>query len=250
MKLLPVNKYHLFADKLSDIPFNTLFAKAVLDRYAKGKVFVNNIDSPATFLIAHSYGMSLLFGNINDSDFNKELIKYVLNKNGSRKNIEWLQVYPDDWHNILHQALGDQIIIYDNIINKIDNNAVESFIKLIRKDHIIQWNRINFQYNTAKAEECKINCEFRFINKENYALINGSVIPQHFWKSKTYFLSNGIGFILLNNGEFVSTAFSAFINQDNLEIGVETAGKFRNNGFAKVVCNRLLKYCEDNNYNP
>jgi L-amino acid N-acyltransferase YncA len=48
----------------------------------------------------------------------------------------------------------------------------------------------------------------------------------------------------------VSTAFSSFIHDHQLEIGIETSENSRGKKFAMVVCSSLIDYCLENNYEP
>ena len=251
MELLNTNRYNIVIDRLKEIPFNTLFANSVLTNAVKGKVFVNNIESPGSFLVCHPYGMSLLFGDVNNELFNDDLTKYFLNKDNHRTKTEWLQVFPNDWNNKIYELSNNNIIDYNNISNgKIED--INNYISENRKGRLIQWNRINFFYNNKpiSIEIKDDNLELHPVNKDNISLIYGSVVPKAFWNSETDFLQNGIGFILLNKGDFVSVAFSAFRDNEKLEIGVETSDKYRKKGMARIVCNALLNYCIDNNLEP
>jgi RimJ/RimL family protein N-acetyltransferase len=71
----------------------------------------------------------------------------------------------------------------------------------------------------------------------------GSVIPLKFWDSAKDFKQKGKGFTLLHNGEIASTAYSAFVHEDKLEIGIETVEKYRGYGFAELTCCKLIDYC-------
>ena len=66
MYRLPIEQYQSVKDQLLQLPINTLFAQAVVDGHVNGKIYVDNIQLPSTYLIYHPYGMSLLFGNQNN----------------------------------------------------------------------------------------------------------------------------------------------------------------------------------------
>jgi len=80
--------------------------------------------------------------------------------------------------------------------------------------------------------------------------MKGSVAPSSFWDSADDFFENGIGFSLFYENKLASTAFSAFIHDDKLEIGIETIEAFRGKGFVKYVCSSLIDYCLENGYEP
>jgi RimJ/RimL family protein N-acetyltransferase len=83
-----------------------------------------------------------------------------------------------------------------------------------------------------------------------FSAMPGSVIPARFWNSADDFLSRGKGFSLLHNGEIASTAYSAYVLEDKLEIGIETVEKYRGMGFAFIVCKRLIDYCIESDLTP
>jgi hypothetical protein len=63
MKLLPPASHIKAKEPLAKIQMNTLFARAVVEGHNPGKVFVDDVKNPSTFFIAHTYGISLLFGS-------------------------------------------------------------------------------------------------------------------------------------------------------------------------------------------
>ena len=71
MKLLDKTHYDSVLDRVSGIPFNTLFALTVLRSKVEGKVYVDDLVDPGTFYIAHPYGMSLLCGSTESTEFNR-----------------------------------------------------------------------------------------------------------------------------------------------------------------------------------
>ncbi len=251
MILLNNNQYEKILIQLKNVPFNTLFARAVLESKVFGKVFVDNINKPKSIFIAHEYGMSLLFGDTENLEFNLALKKYLLNENKDRSNYEWLQVYPEKWNDKLKELLNDKIINYSKLLDNYSKSEADILTEKYRENHIIQWGRVNFIYKYIdKAIFSKSEYEIKLIDSEIYDRIEGSVIPKFFWKSKELFLSEGIGYALMNGDDIVSIAFSSCKFDNVLEIGVETSEKYRNMGFANHVCQELLSYCKKNNYSP
>ena len=98
MRLLERKNYQLVSERLPEIQFNTLFAEATLNLKVEGRVYVNDLKDPGAFYVSHPYGMSLLFGETEDEEFNSRLKEYLLNSSGSRAKREWLQVHPASWN--------------------------------------------------------------------------------------------------------------------------------------------------------
>lgn len=86
-------------------------------------------------------------------------------------------------------------------------------------------------------------------DKQTFKDMKG-IIPIYFWDSADDFLENGVGFSLFYDNKLASTAYSAFIHDDKLEIGIETVAEFRGKGFAQYTCSSLIDYCVENRYEP
>ena len=243
---LAKNKYLLLIPFVKQVSFNHLFAESVLKDVVNGKVYVDCDVNPSSFYILHSYGMSLLFGNENNPAFNSWLQNYLLNKNGKRTKEEWLQVFPGAWHNRLGELLGDGLKRKRKTQEIIDEAA---------PNRVVECTRVNFkfEYNAYSLFRENLNPKsFDIIetNKKLYEKMNGVVVPKAFWKNAELFQQSGIGFSLLVDGELSSTAYSAFIHDRQLELGVETIKEFQGQGLASVCCAKLIDYCIAKDFEP
>jgi len=86
MVLLEKNHYDKVFVLLQSACINNLFARSVVEHKVSGKIYVDNINSPKVFYVVHPYGMSLLFGDYSNSDFNDHFKEYGLNLNKIRAN--------------------------------------------------------------------------------------------------------------------------------------------------------------------
>src|SRR3989339_2166524 len=138
MELLDKNNYGRLVDRLKQVKINNLFARSVIEKKISGKVFVDNIENPKTFYVVHPYGMSLLFGDSQNTDFNNKFLDYSLNTNKIRDKYEWMQAYPGDWDKVLSELYSNRLIkAAENKENKVSG--------------IIELNtRINFKFNREK----------------------------------------------------------------------------------------------------
>ena len=174
------------------------------------------------------------------NDINKDA-KLCLKK--VRNKYEWLQAYPEKWNDVLAKLFEDKLLTSENnLTNKIEN--------------IIELNtRVNFKFNKAKfnifkSENVRSDLNIERTTKNTFVKMKGSVVPSKFWENAEDFFENGIGFSLYYNDDLATTAYSAFITQDKLELGMETVEKYRGNGFAQHVCATLIDYCIEKNYEP
>lgn len=240
---LEEQEYPIVIESLNKVTINSLFARAVVLKHVSGKIYADNKDKPTTFYVVHPYGMSLLFGNHNNIKFNSAFKRHALNKNKHRNHFEWMQAYPKEWDNVLNN-------LFDNCTIKSTGN------KDNLRNGIIELNtRVNFKFDYYKYAKFKENLRTTdaVITKTSQRIFNamrGSVIPSNFWNNADDFLKNGVGFSLLFDGRLACTAFSAFLMDNKLELGMETIPEYRGKGFAQYTCSQLIDYCLENDYEP
>ncbi|MBK5721806.1 GNAT family N-acetyltransferase [Dysgonomonas sp. Marseille-P4677] len=230
-KLLNIEKLKdVMMDLLNVVPFNTLFAKCVINQIVKGDIFVDDEQNPKTFYILHPYGMSLLLGDSNNEVFNCAFKEYVLNSNKCRNRVEWMQAFPDNWHIILNNLFKNK--------GAVDIDT-----------------RINFKFNSEMSLHSEANYEennLRIVatSKIDFENMAGSVIPKLFWNDADDFIKYGKGYSLFYENNLVSMAFSSAIDDLFFELGIETKGEFRGKNFAYQVCSHLIRYCLENGFEP
>jgi len=236
MKVLHDLEKHkdLLLEQINNVPFNTLFAENVINQIVNGEIFVDNVEYPQTFYILHPYGMSLLLGE-SSNEFCKGLNKYILNSNGKRTKIEWMQAYPEDWHAILKK------MVVSNTSNQMPSIEIDT--------------RVNFKFNKSKYIELNQSSSDKDIKVlrtsiEDFEEMGGSVIPKYFWNSSDDFIKNGVGYSLFYQNSIASIAFSSVINSKYLELGIETQEQFRGRNFAYKACSALIDYCLNNDLEP
>jgi GNAT superfamily N-acetyltransferase len=244
MKLLPLNDYKLAIPKLTEVTINNLFARSVVEQHVDGKVYVDNIATPKAFYVIHPYGMSLLYGDVSDDFLQSELKDFLLDRNGLRKASEWLQIFPSELENRIDMILGKKLTISDSGTYR-DNSG----------DAVVKHKRINFKFNLQKFEQfrCKIDLnEYSFcdVDIDLYNETNGSVVPKKFWNNASEFLMHGVGFSLMVEDQAVAIAFSSFVHDEMLELGMETKSEYRRRGFASIISAKLVEYCLEKGLEP
>lgn len=243
MKLLEKRKYNLLIEPLKKVPINILFAHSVIEKRVSGEVYVNNIEEPSTFYILHPYGLSLLFGDSSNKEFNTNFKEYALNTLANRDTHEWMQVSHSDWDMVLNQLFENKIVKSSDNINRVETGIIELN------------TRVNFKFNQTKyinrkQKDIDSNIKICQTDKQIFRDMKGNVIPLNFWDNAEDFYENGIGFSLFLNDKLASTAYSAFIRKNKLEIGIETIAEFQGKGFAVDTCSKLIEYCLQNGYEP
>lgn len=243
MILLEKKNYYKLTEPLKQVSINNFFARAVVEHSVSGKVYVNDCDNPRTYYVVHPYGISLLFGDWNNEKFNNNFMDYSLNINRIRVKYEWMQAFPNNWDMVLQELFKDCLIkSSDNIEN--------------RENGIIELNtRINFKFNIARYLDFKkknIAADIKIVrtDKQIFKDMKGSVVPSYFGDSADDFTDKGVGFSLSHENKLTSTAYSAFINDNKLELGIETVEEYRGRGFAQYACSALIDYSIENNLEP
>lgn len=243
MILLEKDQYSRLLGPLKAVTNNNLFALAVAENVVEGRVFVDDVENPKSFYLIHPYGMSLLFGDWSNKKFNLEFKKYALNENRDRKSVEWMQVFPAEWNVALQDILGENLVppaFEEPFANAIELNM-----------------RVNFKFNKEKYLQGKLSekamdadTEIRRTDRDAFENMKGTVVPLYFWNDIENFENKAVAFSLYSDGKLASTAFSAFIHDEKLELGIETCDQFRGKGFAYQVCSTLIDYSIENGLEP
>ncbi|MBN2349753.1 MAG: GNAT family N-acetyltransferase [Bacteroidales bacterium] len=243
MILLDKQMYHMVTDSLKQVSINNLFARSVVEHHVSGSVYADDAENPKTFYVVHPYGMSLLFGDFSNSEFNARFRDYALNIYKSRNKFEWMQAFPKGWDKVLGDLFNGSIVkSTDNIDQHVTN--------------IIELNtRINFKFNFQKYPDFSKKNLISTVkivqtNKKIFEDMNGSVVPKYFWDNADDFLKRGAGFSLFVEDKIAATAYSAFVHDNKLELGIETVEEFRGRGFAQYSCSALIDYCLEKKLEP
>lgn len=245
MILLKKENYYKLELLLKSVGINYLFAQTVIEQKMDGKIFVDRIDRPSVAYVKHHYGMALLFGKTDNERFNQNLVKYLLNEEGKRNSGEWLQVFTEEWNLKLNELLSERIQEFSENTPKTNPENITN---------IIRSTRVNFQFNREKFSPVNLNeeSEFKLVQTDAklFDQIKGTVVPRCFWRNGKEFAETGTGFTLMFGDEPVSTAFTSFVHEPKLELGIETKKEFQGKGLALYTCSALLDYCLKNNFEP
>ncbi|MFH2096127.1 MAG: GNAT family N-acetyltransferase [Bacteroidota bacterium] len=241
MIILDKKYYHKLLPPLAEVKINHQFARAVLEQKVSGTVYADSETNPACFYVLHPYGMSLLFGECGNPEFNARFREHALNMQKTRKRFEWMQAYPNDWHQALNNLFGSNMIRYEDNKESVEENIIELN------------TRVNFRFNESKFRPfVPYGSEINIVRtgRELFADMKGSVVPASFWDNADDFCVNGVGFSLFFENKLASTAYSAFRFDNMLELGIETSEEFRGKGLAKYACSALISHCLENGLEP
>jgi len=243
MILLDKKEYYKASEPLQQVEINHLFADAVVLGHIDGRIYVDNTLKPEVFYVEHPYGMSLLFGRTTNELFNKWLIQHALNIHKIRNRFEWLQAFPNAWNELIATEWANHLI-------KQKDNEIR-----IHDDKIKENTRVNFRFNKAnylefKSKHIRDNVPVFPTDRQMFESMQGSVVPARFWNNANDFLEKAVAFSVMDGSTVASTAFSAFVIGNQLEIGIETSDNYRGKGYAANTCSALIDYCLENGYEP
>lgn len=236
MRQLPAKDYTVIRSMLEKVKIHHIFANSVLDGRVNGFVCTDSIETPKVFYIKHPCGMSLVFGDQGALRSWKAFWAWVNSYSQTEDKDEWLQAWPE--------ALSEQIERQLNLVRRHESATCEKHA------------RVNYKFDRSKflkRQNCNRNSStFTIVRTggKEFDELRGSVIPSDYWSDRDSFLNEGIGFSLIAQGVAVSTAFSAFVHDQMLELGVETQRDYQGRGFAFEVCCHLVKYCLEKKYEP
>src|ERR1019366_901121 len=169
MILLEKKGYFKLVALLKRVMINNLFARSIIEGHVSGMVYVDNPDCPKTCYILHPYGMSLLFGDSGNIEFNDQFKDYALNTKKTRNRHEWMQAFPNSWNNVLKDLFNGYMVKSSDNRGKIEAGIIELN------------TRVNFKFNLKKyllsKQPTRPNIEIVRTNREIAALMKGSVIP-------------------------------------------------------------------------
>jgi len=203
---------------LTPVPIFSGFARAVLEGYVAGQVWVDRLESPRAAYGLHGYGMSLVWGPQVDEVF-AELGEH-LRRGAYRKQDEWLQIDPRWKH-----------LDWDGAF------AAQRFIRVnFRFDELLFRARHN-------GPALPKGWQIASIGEDGFALSDINVTPRAFWKDFAAFNAHGGGFCAIHDGDIGALGFSATRFDDWLEIGIETRAAYRGRGLARAVAVAMIEKC-------
>ena len=211
----------------------------------------------------------------------EEYHKYFDEYNYARRFIDQMKIYPRanlwvdneanptllyfqmPWVNVL---AGDHISPHlEAILEKVETallfypNAEWKLVLQERFGEILE----EFTHRTFKSEKLELQHVRKFIKPlpqgfhlERVNIETAQYIDEHLhafsmtWETVENYVNNGLGYCIRFEDKVVSHAGSIFPFTKHLEIQVDTDPEYRRNGFATIVCAKLIEHCLLNDIVP
>jgi RimJ/RimL family protein N-acetyltransferase len=115
---------------------------------------------------------------------------------------------------------------------------------LLNEREVIEIFRRPFTFNAEKFNANwreKIPAGFELKRVDEALAGQARILP--IWKSPADFVSNGIGFALLDGNKIASVCTSVVVSSARVEIDIHTEEQYRRRGFASIVASALIEEC-------
>ncbi len=237
---LPKSEFRALLPRLEQVPFNHLFARAVLDGHAGGRVWVDDRVCPGFAHILTRYGMSLAWCDGGPEVSGWQLLGRHLREGRYRDRDEWLQVH-----------LGGDALPFERLIgSEMPPPGTPPGGKTCQR-----YARLNFRFDPtrhAAAGDTAVvpGLRIRPMTAAEFALPDVAVSPHLFWSDFDHCHAAGGGWCVEAGGEVCALAFASFRSGSRLEIGIETRAAHRRRGYARLAAQALIDDCLAQNLEP
>ena len=201
----------------------------IVERRQTGRIFVDHPDDPRAALFWHYSGCAILAGGSDNDRFAGGIQKLLTGKFEDNQKRFALIVDDEGWNGrILDFARGDGNIIKDRRIR-------------FRLDR----SRFSISNHPVPA-----GFELKAIDETLLGMIRGGIVPSYIWDSPRAFLSEGKGFCMMEGGDIACTAFSSYIGNRQVDIGIETAESYRRRGLGAPTAAAMVAHCLERGLGP
>ena len=223
MPRLHREEFETAAPLFKDVQYYAQVPYSVIDGNHPGTIFVDQRPRPTVALVCSHLGYYYLAGCLDNEQFCRSLRRLLFEEIEGMDSFS-LFFFPTYWEERLNEILPDR--------------ATKGTIRAF------DFNPIRFSYTNwrDKIPEgfCLKSMDERLIEKVARQ-VNPSINQTRLWMDR--FISNGLGFCLLQDEEVVSICWSPLVGNGMCDISVTTAEKFRERGFATLVVSAFIDSC-------
>jgi GNAT superfamily N-acetyltransferase len=262
---LPESRYETVATLVETVPFDRVFARAVVRGFQEGRIFADDPARPGIALIHHSCGASLLCGDpAGAAAAGESALRVVTNLLLAEQRLDAnrfrLYCHPDTWNGKLAAALDGRLIRYSDFESRgiADPDVILRRMASAPEGTVIAWTRVRFAFDGAsffrtggETVRPPEGCSIVPMDSHLFERAGGTVAPNIFWRTADLFLEHGFGYCLIApDGELASASFSAYIDGEEVDVGIETHPAFRGRGFAGIICRTMIECCLERGLRP
>jgi GNAT superfamily N-acetyltransferase len=255
---LPLPRYEAVTPLIDAVPFDRVFVRAVARGFQSGRIFTDDPSHPGIALICHSCGAALLCGNAAGGNGTEDaalrlVVSLLLAEKRLGGNRFRLYCHPGSWDAKLSAALGRRLLKYSDFesLGIANPEAIGGRISPARDGSVVAWTRVRFAFDEksffrthGKPTQPPEGFAIAPIDARLFARVSGTVAPKIFWESADRFRERGFGFCLVApDGGIASASFSAYIDGEEVDVGIGTDPAYRGRGFAYLICRTMIADC-------
>ena len=192
-----------------------VYPLSVAEGIQEGDIFTNSVKNHEKVLFwAHS-GFAYLSGNV-DEQFMEDIYGFMLDRTKSNTKRFLLMTR---------------------------NKYIQDYFE--QKDEVIVEKRYLFEYSGDKnftESPLPAGYELKEIDNQLLMKISGKIVPTLFWKDVNDFLEKGKGYCITCENDIASWAFSAAVSTKEIDIGIETDAKYKQQGLGIIVAKKMMQY--------
>ena len=192
--------------------------QSVCEGFNVGRVFVDDEQNPQSACIWTPVGYYLLAlgRGQNLKDVSKLLTEFFIPESKSMGETGFILIAEfDDWREKTSALLPSRDVI-----------------EIFRHQFILDMEKFNVNWRE------KIPAGFE-LKRVDESIAEQSNLPPS-WKSPADFISNGIGFALMEGDKIASVCSSVFASSARVEIDIHTEEEYRRRGFATITASALI----------
>ena len=192
-----------------------VYPLSIAEGIQEGDIFTNSDEGVEKVLFwAHS-GFAYLSGNIDDH-FMEDIYEVMSNRTKSNTR---------------------------RFLLLTQNQDIQNYFK--QKENIAFEKRYLFEYSDShKFTETSLPAGYKLeeLNVPLLKKISGKIVPSLFWKNVSDFFRKGKGYCITCDNDIASWAFSAAVSTKEIDIGIETNPKYKQQGLGMIVAKKMIQY--------
>ena len=220
-----------------------LEARAVIEGVNPGRVFVDDMDTPASGLVWLGNNDGFIFiGNEKNERFNKDLNQFIdtiIVPEANKVGLKWFE------------GIGNHNKWDTTIKDVFKNRKLGSWNQRVYTLHKDDYS-YNDEFSITQGYKLMKVCKDIFENKgnsiKNIAFLRSKILES--WSSSETFFHNGMGYCMIYKNEIVSLCFSGFVAGNVHAVTIETIEEHRGKKLAQNIAKAFVNDCLDNNKIP
>lgn len=206
-------EYSHLIDMANTHDCGSVYPLSVAEGIQEGDIFTDSVkDYKKVLFWAHS-GFAYLAGNV-DEPFAEDIYEFMGTKSNTRRFLLMTR-----------------------------NKYIQEYFE--QKDDVIAEKRYLFEYSGDRGlvePSLPVGYELKEIDNELLKKISGKIVPSLFWKDVNEFLVKGKGYCVTCDNDIASWAFSAAVSTKEIDIGIETNPKYKQQGLGIIVAKKMIQY--------